>query len=375
MGGEIQVLPLSSWGINAKKPIVIAGPCSVENETQIWETIQSISAHCHNQVQIIRAGIWKPRTRPNMFEGVGEKGLPWIKQASAAVGLPVAVEVASPEHVERALKHKIDILWIGARTTVSPFAIQEIANALKGTDIPLMIKNPINPDIELWIGAIERFTASGVKRIAAVHRGFSMYEKTIYRNPPMWEIPIELRRRYPELPIIVDPSHIGGARDLIYVLSQQAMSLGFDGLMIESSIDPDKALTDAKQQITPWRLAEILSSLPETKQHLSDQESGQLNSLRDRIDIIDDCLIDLINERMVIAKSIGEVKKEQRLTLYQPERWTDIVNRAIEKARKKGLSDDFILKLFQQIHNESIHHQTKVTEQSGSEIKQNMNTL
>lgn len=375
MGTDIQVLPISSWGIKTKKPIVIAGPCSVENETQIWETIQALAAHCSEQVHIIRAGIWKPRTRPNMFEGVGEKGLSWVKKAAQSVGLPVAVEVANPEHVEQALKHGIDILWIGARTTVSPFAVQEIVNALKGIDVPVLIKNPINPDIELWIGAIERFVASDIKRIAAIHRGFSMYEKSIYRNPPMWEIPIELRRRYPYLPIIVDPSHIGGARDLIYMLSQQAISLGFDGLMIESSIDPDRALTDAKQQITPWRLAEILSSLPQTKPFPADKESSHLTLLRDRIDIIDDCLIDLLKERMGISKSIGEFKKEQHLTLYQPERWVEIVNRATEKARKKGLSDDFILKLFQQIHNESIQHQTQVAADNNQALQSSLNTI
>lgn len=362
MANKFEITPLADWAKITSHPFVIAGPCSAEGEEQVMSTVKEIVQHANGKVQMIRAGIWKPRTRPNSFEGVGEIGLPWVKNAGRAVGLPVAVEVANPEHVEAALKNEIDVLWIGARTTVSPFAIQEIADSLRGVDIPVLIKNPINPDLELWIGAVERFYQSGIKKLGVIHRGFSSYEKTIYRNPPMWEIPIELRRRYPEIPIIVDPSHMGGTRDLIYTLSQQAMDMGFDGLMIESHINPDKAWSDAKQQVTPERLGEILNALIIRQPKISIDNLHSLNDLRSRIDRIDDYIIELLAERMGISDEIGALKKENGLAIHQAERWAQIVKRALEKGKTGGLTEEFILKFFQQVHNESIVHQSKVME-------------
>ena len=361
MSNKFEITPMKDWAKATAHPFVIAGPCSAEGEEQVMNTVKEIVRHANGKVQMIRAGIWKPRTRPNSFEGVGEIGLPWVKNAARAVGLPVSVEVANPEHVEAALKNEIDVLWIGARTTVSPFAIQEIADSLRGVDIPVLIKNPINPDLELWIGAVERFYQSGLKKLGVIHRGFSSYEKTIYRNPPMWEIPIELRRRYPEIPIIVDPSHMGGTRDLIYMLSQQAMDMGFDGLMIESHQNPDKAWSDAKQQITPERLGEILNTLIIREPKVS-FDNHSLQDLRSRIDRIDDYIIELLCERMGISKNIGELKKKNQLAIHQSERWAQIVKRALEKGKTGGLTEEFILKLFQQVHNESIKHQTSVME-------------
>jgi chorismate mutase len=359
---KFQITPLGEWAKVSAHPFVIAGPCSAEGEEQVMQTVQQIVKHGGGKVNMIRAGIWKPRTRPNSFEGVGEIGLPWVKNAGRAVGLPVTVEVANPEHVEAALKNEIDVLWIGARTTVSPFAVQEIADSLRGVDIPVLIKNPINPDLDLWLGAVERFYQSGIKKLGVIHRGFSSYEKTIYRNPPMWEIPIELRRRYPEIPIIVDPSHMGGTRDLIYILSQQAMDMGFDGLMIESHINPDKAWSDAKQQVTPERLGEILNALIIRQPKVSENNLQPLHDLRMRIDRIDDYIIELLGERMGISEEIGTLKKEKGLAIHQAERWAQIVRRAVAKGKTGGLTEEFMLKLFQQIHNESIVHQSKVME-------------
>ncbi|MDB5281599.1 MAG: synthetase [Bacteroidota bacterium] len=344
--------------------MVIAGPCSAEGEEQVLETVQQIVKYSPGKVHMLRAGIWKPRTRPNSFEGVGEIGLPWVKNAGLAVGLPVSVEVANPEHVEVALKAGIDVLWIGARTTVSPFNVQSIADALKGVDIPVLIKNPVNPDLELWIGAVERFYAAGIKKLAVIHRGFSSYEKTIYRNPPMWEIPIELRRRYPEIPIIVDPSHMGGTRDYIYMLAQQGMDMGFDGLMIESHINPDKAWSDAKQQVTPERLGEILNALIIRQPKLNSDEFKTLHDLRAKVDRIDNYIIELLCERMGLSEEIGEFKKSQHLAVHQADRWSQIVKQALEKGKTGGLTEEFILKLFQQVHNESIYHQSKVMEKN-----------
>lgn len=362
MANKFELIPLPIWTKVNTHPFVIAGPCSAEGEEQVMNTVKEIVQHANGKVQMIRAGIWKPRTRPNSFEGVGEIGLPWVKNAGRAVGLPVMVEVANPEHVEAALKNDIDVLWVGARTTVSPFAIQEIADSLKGVDIPVLIKNPINPDLELWIGAVERFYQSGIKKLAVIHRGFSSYEKTVYRNQPMWEIPIELRRRYPEIPIIVDPSHMGGTRDLIYILSQQAMDMGFDGLMIESHIHPDKAWSDAKQQVTPERLGEILNALIVRQPKIPTNNLQPLQDLRSRIDRIDDYIIELLSERMGISEEIGELKKENGLAIHQAERWAQIVKRAVAKGKTGGLTEEFILKFFQQIHSESIVHQSKVME-------------
>ncbi len=362
MNNEFNIKPLSGWTLAGNTPLVIAGPCSAEGEEQVMETVTQIVKHCGNKVHMIRAGIWKPRTRPNSFEGVGEIGLPWVKNAALTVGLPVCVEVANPEHVEAALKAGIDVLWIGARTTVSPFNVQAIADSLRGVDVPVFIKNPVNPDLELWVGAVERINAAGISKLAVVHRGFSSYQKSPYRNPPMWEIPIELRRRYPQIPIIVDPSHIGGTRESIYTLAQQGMDMGFDGLMIESHINPDKAWSDAKQQVTPERLAEILKSIIVRQPNLDKDGFQPLTDLRARVDRIDAYIIELLCERMGIAEEIGEFKKSAHLAVHQADRWSQIVQKALEKGKNGGLTEEFILKLFQQVHNESIFHQTKVME-------------
>ncbi|MBK8660198.1 MAG: bifunctional 3-deoxy-7-phosphoheptulonate synthase/chorismate mutase type II [Bacteroidetes bacterium] len=362
MNNNLAIEPLKDWSGLSVHPFVIAGPCSVEGEDQVMNTVLEIVKHAAGKVQMIRAGIWKPRTRPNSFEGVGEIGLPWLKNAALAAGLPVCVEVANPEHVEAALKNEIDVLWIGARTTVSPFAVQEIADSLKGVDIPVLIKNPINPDLDLWVGALERFNQVGLRKLGVIHRGFSSYQKSIYRNQPMWEIPIELRRRYPQVPILVDPSHMGGSRDLIYNLAQQGMDMGFDGLMIESHIQPDKAWSDAKQQVTPERLAEILQALVVRQPNVSSNGLQPLYDLRARIDRIDDYIIELLGERMGISEEIGSLKKENSLAIHQSERWAQIVKRALAKGKTGGLTEEFILKLCQQVHNESIRHQGKVME-------------
>jgi chorismate mutase len=358
---KFDLISLNQWFGTSNQPFVIAGPCSAEGEEQVHETVKQIVQNTGN-VSLLRAGIWKPRTRPNSFEGVGAIGLPWIKNAGREAGLPVAVEVANPAHVELALKNEIDVLWIGARTTVSPFNVQAIADSLKGVDIPVLIKNPVNPDIELWIGALERIYASGINKLGVIHRGFSSYEKTVYRNPPMWEIPIELRRRYPEIPIIVDPSHMGGNRDMIEVLAQQGMDMGFEGLMIETHINPDKAWSDAKQQITPERLGSILNNLIIRQPKLTNDGFNTLHDLRARVDRIDGYIIELLCERMGISEEIGEFKKGHHLAIHQAERWSQIVKRALQKGKTGGLTEDFILKLFQQIHNESIIHQSKVME-------------
>ncbi len=350
---------LENWQLQAKKPFIIAGPCSAETEEQVMHTVKRIVA-ATDKVGMIRAGTWKPRTRPNSFEGVGAIGLPWVKNAGRAVGLPVAVEVANSGHVELALKNEIDVLWIGARTTVSPFIVQEIAESLRGVDVPVMIKNPVNPDLELWLGAIERFTAVGINKIAAIHRGFSTYESSAYRNPPMWEIPIELRRRHPQIPIIVDPSHMGGTRELIYPLAQQAMDMGFEGLMIETHINPDKAWSDAKQQVTPERLAEILDQIIVRQPHIMNDDHHEMYELRSKIDRIDSYIMEMLAERMGISEQIGRFKKANGLAIHQSARWAAIVQRALEKGKRGGLTEDFILKLFQHIHNESIVHQSKV---------------
>ncbi|MCS6933589.1 MAG: bifunctional 3-deoxy-7-phosphoheptulonate synthase/chorismate mutase type II [Chitinophagales bacterium] len=370
MASKFQISPIQTWLPAAEAPVVIAGPCSAEGEEQVMLSAHLIAKHAAGRVHLLRAGIWKPRTRPNTFEGVGEIGLPWLKNAGNEVGMPVTVEVANPEHVEAALRHGIDVLWIGARTTVSPFAVQEIAEALRGVDVPVLVKNPINPDLELWIGALERLHGAGIRKLGVIHRGFSSYEKSVYRNPPMWEIPIELRRRFPEIPILVDPSHMGGKRHLIATLAQQGLDMGFDGLMIETHPHPDKAWSDAAQQITPQRLAEILQGLIVRKPTLPENSSLQaLHDLRARVDRIDDYIIELLAERMGISEQIGKVKKEHQLAIHQKERWAQIVARALQKGKTGGLTEEFILKLFQQIHNESIRHQTKVV--AGEEVATN----
>lgn len=340
------------------KPFIISGPCSAETEEQVHETVKRLAKQ---NVDAIRAGIWKPRTRPNSFEGIGTEGLKWLKDACKEVNLPCAVEVANAKHVYESLKFGIDILWIGARTTVNPFAVQEIADALQGVDVPVMIKNPVNPDLELWIGAIERVHKAGIRKIAAIHRGFSSYEKSKYRNKPYWEIPIELKRRINDIPLICDPSHICGTREHLHTVCQKAMDLNFDGLIIESHRDPSQAWSDAAQQLTPEALGEMINSLVLRKLSTDDKEFNiHLDDLRSKIDRIDNEIMEILSHRMDIVKEIGICKKENNITILQPNRWDEIIKKSIEKGSKLGLSEQVITDIFQAIHNESIRKQTAV---------------
>jgi 3-deoxy-7-phosphoheptulonate synthase len=356
---ELDTSLIKEWDGYNGRPFLICGPCSAETEEQVMETAKQLAGL--NRVNIFRAGIWKPRTRPNSFEGVGIAGLKWLRNVKHETGLMVATEVANEKHVYEALKYGIDMLWIGARTSVNPFTVQEIADALKGVDVMVFVKNPINPDIELWIGAIERVAKAGIKRLGAVHRGFSSYEKTTYRNQPNWQIPIELRRRIPDLPIICDPSHISGAREYLHEISQKAMDLNFDGLMIESHIDPDKALSDSSQQLTPNDLKELLSRLILRNASPSDPKLLDiLGELRQQIDVYDDHLLDLMEQRMKVSETIGRYKKENNITILQSSRWDEIVKRVMVKGNAKGLSPELIDDIFRAIHQESINHQMKI---------------
>ncbi|MEI6816528.1 MAG: chorismate mutase [Bacteroidota bacterium] len=354
-------------GYKVERPFIISGPCGAETEEQVIETALELAKQ---PIHLMRAGIWKPRTRPNAFQGAGEVALEWVKQASKLTGIPVTVEVSNHKHVEAALKAGIDVLWIGARTTVNPFTVQEIADSLHGVDIPIMIKNPVNPDLELWIGAIERIAKAGIKNIAVIHRGFSSYEKTIYRNRPNWEIPIEFMRRMPEIPIICDPSHICGKRELLLAVSQVAMDLNYDGLMIESHINPDKALSDAKQQITPVQLGELLGKLICRSTSIDDILTlRMIEGLREKMDKIDFDILDLISKRMDIAKAIGQYKKENNITILQAERWDEVVQNRMLTGLEKELDKDFVKKLFEIIHQESINQQTIIMNADTNEIK------
>ncbi|GDX51661.1 cytochrome c4 [Bacteroidota bacterium] len=336
----------------------MAGPCSAESAEQVLSIARELKK---KPIHLFRAGVWKPRTRPNSFEGAGEEGLKWIHAAKDETGLPTTVEVASPSHVELALKYGIDVLWIGARTMVSPFTVQSIADALRGVDIPVIVKNPVNPDIDLWIGGIERIYNNGITQLAAIHRGFSTYDKSKYRNKPLWEIPLELKRRFPDLPLLCDPSHIGGNRELLLPLSQKALDLNFDGLMIEVHPSPDEALSDAQQQITSKVFSELLNQLVIRKRNAEDSVAySSLEELRIIIDKIDEHILETLNERMTYAEKIGVFKKENGIAIFQPERWNDIVTRVKFLATEKNLSEDIVLKIFDYIQKESIRKQSGV---------------
>ena len=341
-------------GVDAKRPLVIAGPCSAESEEQVLTTGRALAAQ---GVKIFRAGIWKPRTKPGGFEGVGMIGLPWLQKLKAETGMYTAVEVATKAHVEAALAFGVDILWIGARTTANPFAMQEIADTLQGHDLPVLIKNPVNPDVELWVGGIERIYRAGIHKLGVIHRGFSSADKTIYRNVPNWHIAIELRRRFPNLPIICDPSHIGGRRDLIQPLSQQAMDLGFDGLIIESHCNPDEAWSDAKQQVTPDTLKEILSSLVirDTVKTTED-----LVDLRHQIDEIDDKILEILAKRMRISGEVANYKKEHAMPVLQAGRYDEILTKRSEQGSALGMSPEFVKEVFEAIHAESVRKQIEI---------------
>ena len=350
---------IKDWKGYKGRPFLISGPCSAETEEQVMETARQLAQL--KEVCVFRAGIWKPRTRPNSFEGVGTEGLKWLRRVKQETGLLVGTEVANERHVYEALKYGIDLLWIGARTSVNPFTVQEISDALQGVDVMVLVKNPINPDIELWMGAIERIARAGITRIGAIHRGFSSYEKTLYRNQPNWQLPIELRRRIPDLPMICDPSHIAGSRQFLHEISQKAMDLNYDGLMIESHIDPANALSDSAQQLTPNDLKELLSRLIMRNASTSDPKLlDVLGELRQQIDVFDDHLLDLMEQRMKVSETIGRYKKENNITILQSTRWEEIINKVMIRGLAKGLSAEMIDTIFKAIHQESINHQMKV---------------
>ena len=347
---------LSAWN---KRPLIISGPCSAETEEQILFTAHRLAAK--GKVDILRAGIWKPRTRPGQFEGVGITGLPWLAKAKEQTGLPFTIEVATAKQVEDALSFGVDVLWIGARTTVNPFSVQEIADALRGIDIPVLIKNPINPDLELWTGAVERVAKAGIKNIGLIHRGFSSYGNTAYRNAPMWHLAIEMKRRNPNMMLICDPSHICGRRDILLEVSQKSIDLDYDGLMIESHIDPDNAWSDAKQQITPEVLGELIGNIIWRKE-ITDNATMHtaMEDLRRQIDQLDDELMQILSQRMKVADKIGAYKKDNNITILQTIRWNEILQRAIVKCEQLGLSKDFVIKYFDAVHMESINHQNNI---------------
>ena len=350
---ELELLPLGLPSDN-ERPFVIAGPCSAETEEQVMTTARQLAEKgCH----IFRAGVWKPRTKPGGFECNGEMALPWMKQVKEETGMLTAVEVATPEHVELCLKYGIDVLWVGARTTANPFAVQAIADSLKGTDIPVLVKNPVNPDLELWIGALERINGAGIKRLGAIHRGFSSYDKKIYRNLPMWQIPIELKRRIPNIPIANDPSHIGGRRDLIASLCQQAMDLGMDGLIVESHCNPEAAWSDASQQVTPDILDYILSILVIRAET---QTTENITALRKQIDEIDNNIIEVIAKRMRVCREVGQYKKEHGMTIVQTARYNEILEKCGAQGSLMGIDPECIKKVFEAIHEESVNQQMKV---------------
>lgn len=350
---ELQLEPLNLPSDN-KRPFVIAGPCSAESEEQVMTTATQLAQKgCH----MFRGGVWKPRTKPGGFEGHGEPALKWMAEAKKATGMLICTEVATPEHVELAMKYGIDVMWVGARTSANPFAMQDLADSMKGIDIPVLVKNPVNPDLELWIGALERINLAGVKKLGAIHRGFSSYDKKIYRNLPMWQIPIELRRRIPNLPIVCDPSHIGGRRELIAPLCQQAMDLGMDGLIVESHCDPDAAWSDAKQQVTPDVLDYILSILQVRDETVTTEN---IRELRKQIDEQDDKLLELLSQRFRVCREIGQYKKEHNMTVLQTGRYNEILGKRGAQGALCGMSEQFVKTVFEAIHEESVRQQLEI---------------
>lgn len=358
MTTKLDIIPINQWMKNKDRPLIISGPCSAESEEQVLATARELSAI--PEVSIFRAGIWKPRTRPNYFEGIGEEGLKWLQKVKAETGLETAVEVASPQHVEQCLKHDIDLIWIGARTVVNPFSVQEIAEAIRGVDIPVMVKNPINPDLKLWVGAIERVYQTGIQKIIAVHRGFYSLNKSQFRNPPMWELPIALKRNIPNIPILVDPSHICGTTEFISHISQKAMDLEMDGLMIEAHHDPSSALSDADQQLTSSQLSELIKNLVIRKKSGNKEFQDKLVELRTQIDEIDDELLNILGKRMEVVKEIGTYKKDHKITILQLKRWTFIIEDRIKTGEYHGLERVFLQHMLELIHTESMRLQTEI---------------
>ena len=347
---------LNDFGLS--HPLVIGGPCSAETEEQVLKIAHELK---DTDVTVLRAGIWKPRTRPGMFEGVGAIGLKWLQKAKEETGLLTATEVANAVHVKLAIEHDIDILWIGARSTVSPFIMQEIADALEGTDKIVLVKNPVNPDLALWLGGVERLYTANIKKLGLIHRGFSSYEKSKYRNNPEWQIAVEAQNKFPDLPMICDPSHIAGRRDLIFDICQMALDLNFDGLMVESHYDPDNAWSDAAQQVTPTALIEIMKDLKIRKENNQEEEyNATLNTLRAQIDVADQTILDTLGKRMKVAEEIGTLKKSKNVAVLQNKRWNEILGKMILEGQERNLSEEFILKIFKAIHQESINHQEEV---------------
>jgi len=359
MAAKFETVPLNDWGFFhlPPRPCVVAGPCSAESEEQVMETARGLKAI---GINVFRAGIWKPRTHPGSFEGAGVPGLKWMQKVRKEYGMRICTEVANERHVFECLKHGVDMVWLGARTTANPFLVQEIAEALRDTDIPVLVKNPVNPDLDLWIGAFERLAAQGVRKLGAIHRGVSSVSKIKYRNLPQWEMAVELRSRYPELPLFADPSHMGGKREYIFELSQRAMDLGLDGLMIESHCDPSCALSDAAQQLTPSALIELLESLVVRDAMTSDEEFNEkLSRLRAQIDVLDENLIFTLASRMKVSRSIGDLKKENSVAIVQPSRWDEVLDKAAASAAAYGLDTEFIKRIFNTIHEASVAEQNK----------------
>lgn len=355
---------MHQWGLQLDPPLLLAGPCSAENREQVLATAEGIVRHAPN-VRVFRAGVWKPRTRPGGFEGRGAEALPWLQEVKERTGLLTAIEVATPQHVELALAAGIDMLWVGARTTPNPFSVQALADALQGSDVPVLVKNPINPDLQLWIGALERFTKAGITRLAAVHRGFSWFERTPYRNSPMWEFPVRLRASFPELPVLCDPSHIAGVTDRVAEVAQQALDLGFSGLMVESHVDPSMALSDAAQQLRPEQLGALLHDLVFRTAAADLEQNDPIADLRELIDQLDEEILQKLAARMAIAERIGDHKLERNLAILQPERWRTILDRQTRLGQQLGLDPAFVSAFMDAIHNESIRHQRKAWEAVG----------
>lgn len=357
---KLNIVPLYEWGMFTEpKPSVVAGPCSAESEEQVMETAKGLK---ELGINVLRAGIWKPRTHPGCFEGIGPEGLKWMQKARNEYGLKIATEVASEKHVAECMKHGIDLVWIGARTTANPFLVQEIADALKGTDIPVLVKNPVNADLDLWIGALERLNLAGIKKLGVIHRGFSTFDKIQYRNDPQWQVAIELRSRYPELPFFVDPSHMGGSRDYILEISQRSLDLGFEGLMIESHCNPSVALSDAKQQLTPAELKDLLYNQIVVRDKDSDSPEWRENidQLRVKIDVIDENILYALGSRMNVSRQIGEYKKSNNVAIIQPARWDALIGKVVEKGKEYGLPEKFLNDVFNAIHEASVEIQNEI---------------
>lgn len=357
-------MPLEQWGLSPRKPFLCAGPCSAESEEQLLETARGLG---RGRVSLLRAGLWKPRTQPGTFEGVGERGLQWLVRAAREIDVPAATEVATPRHVEACLKHGISVLWIGARTTTNPFAVQELADALQGADVPVFVKNPISPDLDLWIGAIQRLRNAGLWKIGAIHRGFSTSKKILYRNAPNWKIPIELKRRIPEIPLLCDPSHICGRSDLIFSIAQEALDLLYDGLMVEVHCNPAEALSDSGQQLKPEQFHELIRRLTVKHESADSREFQQrIRELRQEVDVIDEHILQLLSKRMEIAAKMGDLKRKNNISVLQPHRWQEIIESRRSLGKELGLSEEFLFQLLQLIHEEAIERQEPGARKSGN---------